>query len=157
MVAVELTRHIRCAPDDFLELVMDIERYQEVDRKIRPVHWARREGNRTEFRSRPRLGGLPAPVAVVQRIEFTPGERVDISLAPAPQNRLARAVADFRASFVCRPCEGGVEVTRTLAFTFPLVVRWFYEPLLLRRLPAEVDEELAGAQRYLEARDARGI
>ncbi len=157
MVTVRMTRHIGCTPEEFLEFVMDIERYQEVDRKIRPVHRWSREGNRTEFRSRPTLGGLPTPIPVVQHVDLTPGERVDISLASAPHNRVARATTDFHASFVCRRAGDGTEVTRTLTFTFPVAVRWLYEPLLRRRLPGEVAEELRAAKAYLEERgESRG-
>ena len=155
MVTAQATETVRCAPDDLLQLVMDIERYQHVDDKIRPVHWARRQGNVTEFNCRPTLGGLPTPTPVIQLIELTPGERVDISLAPAPRNRIARAMADFHASFVCREVPGGTEVTRTLDFTFPAAVRWFYEPLLRGRLQREVAEELSRAKRHLEEGSVR--
>lgn len=133
---------------------MDIERYQQVDEKIRPVHWASRAGDRTTFRSRPTLGGLPTPIPVVQYLDLSPGERVDVSLAPIRANRIAQAMAEFTASFVCQPVAKGTEVTRTLTFRFPVALRWFYEPLLRRRLPAEVEAELAAAQAYLEPRSA---
>lgn len=99
-VRVQVT--IKASPDEILGLVMDIERYAEVDAKIRPVLWARRTGNRVEFACRPTLAGLRQP-KVVQFIELTPSRRVDIGLLPKPHNRLAHTMARFEASLECEP------------------------------------------------------
>ena len=40
---------IACPPREFLEFVMDIERYAEVDDKIGPILWTRRQGNVVTF------------------------------------------------------------------------------------------------------------
>ncbi|MGH3319764.1 MAG: SRPBCC family protein [Streptosporangiaceae bacterium] len=144
---------IHRSPQEILEFVMDIERYQQVDRKIRPVMWSRREADLTEFGCRPTLGGIPSPRAV-QQLRLTPDERVDIALSPLPRNRVGHRLADFHASFECSPAEDGTEVTRTLVFRFSPMVRWFFEPILRRRLPAEVDEELRLAKEHLERSSA---
>jgi len=149
MVRVQVTETIACTPDEFLEFVMDIERYAQVDKKISPILWQRREGDLLEFACRPTLAGLPQP-KVVQQAALTPGRRIGISLSPLPRNRLAHAIAHFEASFVCAPVDGGTEVTRTLEFRFTPAVRWLLEPLLRRRLPAEVRDEIRLAKRYLE-------
>lgn len=150
MTRVQVQETIRASPDEILGLVMDIERYAEVDDKIRPVLWARREGNRVEFACRPKLAGLRQP-KIVQFIELTPGRRADIGLLPKPHNRIAHAMARFKASFECEPADGGTRVTRTLQFTFSPAVRWLMEPLLRRRLEGDVQDEIRLAKRYLEA------
>lgn len=151
MVAVQVETTIAVSPDDVLGLVMDIERYAEVDDKIRPVLWSRREGNRVEFACRPKLAGLRQP-KVVQFVELTPGRRIDIGLLPRPANRLAHSMAHFEASFECEPVDGGTRVTRRLRFTFSPAVRWLMEPLFRRRLERDVRNEIRLAKEYLEAR-----
>ncbi|MGI8679549.1 MAG: SRPBCC family protein [Jatrophihabitans sp.] len=150
MVKVQHTETIDCTPDEFLEFVMDIERYAEVDKKISPILWHRREGDLVEFACRPRLAGLPQP-KVVQQARLTPGVRIDISLSPLPRNRLAHATAHFTASFECTPIAGGTQVTRTLEFRFTPALRWMLEPLFRRRLPGEVRDEVQRAKQYLES------
>jgi len=140
---------IACTPDEFLEFVMDIERYAQVDKKISPILWQRREGDLLEFACRPTLAGLPQP-KVVQQARLTPGRRIDISLSPLPLNRLAHAIAHFEASFVCAAVNGGTQVTRTLEFRFARTVRWVLEPLLRRRLPGEVRDEVRLAKQHFE-------
>jgi polyketide cyclase/dehydrase/lipid transport protein len=129
--------------------VMDIERYAELDDKIRPILWSRRDGNRVEFACRPKLVGLRQPT-VVQFLELTPGRRIDIGLLPKPRNRLAHRMASFTASFECTPVDGGIQVTRTLEFRFSPAVRWLMEPLFRHRLERDVRTEIGLAKRHLE-------
>ncbi|WP_130342181.1 SRPBCC family protein [Herbihabitans rhizosphaerae] len=150
MIEVQVRETIGCTPDELLAFVMDIERYAEVDKKINPVTWTRRDGDVVEFECRPKVAGIPQP-KVVQRLRLTPGERVDISLSPLPRNRFQHTIAKFEASFACAPVDGGTEVTRTLRFTFPAWIRWMMEPVLRRRLPAEVRDEIARAKAHLES------
>lgn len=149
MVKVQVTETIACTPDEFLEFVMDIERYAQVDKKISPILWQRRESDLLEFACRPTLAGLPQP-KVVQQVRLTPGRRIDITLSPLPLNRLAHALAHFEASFACTPVNGGTQVTRMLEFRFARAVRWMLEPLFRRRLPGEVRDEVQLAKQYLE-------
>ncbi len=149
MIRVQETIVIGCSPDALLDFVMDIERYAEVDRKISPVLWHRREGSVVEFACRPTLAGLPQP-KVVQQLILTPGQRIDISLSPLPRNRIGHAMAQFDASFQTQSVPEGTRVTRTLQFRVTPALRWLLEPLLRRRLPGEVREELRLAKRYLE-------
>lgn len=152
MVRAETTRTIRCTPDEFLELVMDIEAYAEVDDKIRPIYWSARTGNVLEFQFRPKLPGLPIPAPkLVQRVELTPGRRVDVTNAPLPHNKIGNRISTFRASFVCEPSDGATVVTRTIEMTFPAPVRWLVEPILRRRLQAAVNDEIDRAKHRLES------
>ena len=151
MVKVQLHETIEASADEVLGFVMDIVQYAEIDKKIKPVLWARRDGNRVEFACRPKLAGLRQP-KVVQFLELTPGRRVDIGLLPKPHNRLAHAIARFEASFDCEPLGGGTRVTRTLQFTFSPAVRWLMEPLFKRRLEREVHDEMLRAKEFLETR-----
>src|SRR5699024_9451837 len=128
---------IQCSPDEFLNLVMDIEAYADVDDKIRPIYWSRRDGNVLEFQFRPKLPGLPVPAPkLVQRVELTPGKRLDITNAPLPRNKLGNRMSTFRASFVCEPKDEATTVTRTIEMTFPAPLRWLVEPILKNRLQA---------------------
>ncbi|MGV0742837.1 SRPBCC family protein [Mycolicibacterium sp. XJ870] len=156
MVRAQATTSIQCKPDELLELVMDIERYAEVDDKIRPVYWSRRSGNVVEFRFRPKFPGLPlrAP-KLAQRVELTPGRRIDITNAALPHNKIGNRMSDFVASFVCEPIDDATVVTRTVEITFRAPLRWLMDLFLRRRLQASVDDELARAKDLLESADAR--
>jgi len=149
MVKVQVTETIACTPGEFLEFVMDIERYAQVDKKISPILWQRRDGDLLEFACRPTLAGLPQP-KVVQQARLTPGRRIVIALSPLPLNRLAHAIARFEASFECAAVDGGTQVTRTLEFRFSRAVRWVLEPLFRRRLPGEVRDEVRLAKQHFE-------
>ncbi|MFF8900844.1 SRPBCC family protein [Streptomyces lydicus] len=149
MLTVEVIETIRCTPEELLAFVLDPERYAQVDRKIRPVRRVRRQDRCTEFAFRPRLAGLPGPETVAQ-MRLTPGARVDIRLAPPPANRLSRRLCDFEASFVCTPTGDGTRLVRTLTFHFAPWLSRLAEPLLRRRLTAEVAEEVALAKAHLE-------
>lgn len=151
MVRVQIDTVVDAPVDDVLALVMDIQRYAQVDKKIHPVLWHHRDGNVVRFACRPKLVGLRQP-KVVQYAQLTPGERIDIGLTPLPANRLAHAMARFEASFVCRPVAGGTRVVRTLEFRFTPALRWLLEPLFRRRLESEVREELHLATQHLESR-----
>jgi hypothetical protein len=156
MVTVQTTRTVRCTPEAFLDLVMDIEQYAEVDDKIRPVYWSRRTGNVLEFQFRPKLPGLPLRTPkLVQRVELTPGQRIDITNAPLPRNKIGNRVSRFRASFVCRPADEGTAVTRTIEMTFPAPMRWLLERFLKERLQAAVDDEMDRATARLEISRAK--
>ncbi|GAA3821611.1 SRPBCC family protein [Streptomyces phyllanthi] len=149
MLTVVVTETFPCTPDELLDFVMDVERYALVDRRIRPVRWARRDGDLLEFAFRPRLAGIPGP-GTVARVRLTPGRRIDVALAPPPANRLTRLASDFDASFVCTPVEGGTELVRTLNFRFRPPLRWLAEPLLRRPLTAEAEEEIRLAKEYIQ-------
>ena len=149
MIEAQTTQLIRASPEQILEFVMDIERYAEIDAKIRPVLWSRRNGNVTEFACRSRVGGMPGP-KVVQEMRLIPGRRIDIVLTGGPENRLARAMGDFQASFECQPVAGGTQVNRVLQFRLKWPTSWILGPRLRRRLPGEVDEELLLAKHELE-------
>ncbi|GAA2598312.1 SRPBCC family protein [Actinomadura fulvescens] len=149
MLTVRVTETISCTPDELLEFVMDVERYAQIDKKIRPLRWVRRDEDFTEFGFRPSVAGIPGPPTVSQ-MRRTAGERIDIELAPPPANRMARLTADFDASFVCTPVEGGTELVRTLNYRFKPWVAWLAEPLLRRRLNADVREEVRLAKEHLE-------
>jgi hypothetical protein len=125
MATAHTIRTIACTPDEFLGLVMDIEQYADVDDKIRPIYWSRRTGNLLEFQFRPKLPGLPIPAPkLVQRVELTPGSRIDVTNAPFPYNKIGNRMSTFTASFVCDPSDGATIVTRTVEMTFPAPIRW---------------------------------
>jgi hypothetical protein len=156
MVKAQTTRSIRCTPEAFLDLVMDIEQYAEVDDKIRPVYWYHRTGNVLEFQFRPKLPGLPLPAPkLVQRVELTPGKRVDITNAPLPRNKIGNRASRFNASCVCNPVDGATAVTRTIEMTLRGPMRWLLEPILKRRLQAAVEDEMDRATARLERQSAR--
>ena len=81
-------------------------------------------------------------------MQLTPGARIDVTLS---HNSLRR-LSGFHASFEVTAVDGGTEVLRTLVFTFRPPLSWIVEPILRRRLPAEVEDELQQAKHYLEKR-----
>ena len=149
MVTVRLEETIDCTCEDVLEMVMDIRGYAQVDDKIHPVLWSRRDGDVVTFACRPKLAGLRQP-KVIQYARLTPGLRVDIGLTPRPDNRIAHAMAEFQASFETSEAVGGTRVVRTLMFRFTPWLRWLLEPLFSSRLEREVRDELRRAKDHLE-------
>lgn len=143
------TEFVRVAPEVVLDFIMDVERYAEIDEKIRPLLWVRRAHNFTEFAFRPKLAGLIGPTLVSQE-RLVPGRRVDISLAPAPHNRLIRAITRYEASFECVPVPGGTEVTRSERFALRRPFSWLVGPYLRRTMPVLVRRELLLAKQKLE-------
>ncbi|MEU7225683.1 SRPBCC family protein [Streptomyces chrestomyceticus] len=154
MIRVEEQLTIGCTAEAFLGFVMDVERYAEVDDKLRTVYWVRRNGHLTEFAFRPALPGVPfsQPKAVAQ-MRLTPGERIDIRLAPLPLNKVNHRMARFAARFTCAPVDGGVRVTRMIEFEFRPGPGRPLGPLLARTLPGSVARELRLAKEILERGD----
>lgn len=154
MVKVEQKESIRCSAEQYLDFVMDVERYVDVDDKIERIVWVRRDGNLTEFKFQPRMPGMrmPEPPAISQ-MRLTPGKRIDIALAPLPHNKFNHRIARFRASFACEPADDHVTVTRMVSFQFIPLVRWFFEPILRRNLPTSVRRELRLTKEIIESRD----
>jgi Polyketide cyclase / dehydrase and lipid transport len=149
MFDARTTQFIRATPEVILEFVMDIERYQEIDQKIRPVRWVRRDDTLTEFAFRPRFGALLGPMVVAQE-RRTSDHRVDIVLARPPFNRLARLLTHYEASFECVPVPGGTEVSRSERFALRWPLRLLGLPYLRRTMPGLVREELFLAKQKLE-------
>ena len=147
MATAVTTRILGCPAEAFLAFVLDVERYREVDDKIGPIDWVRTEGLVTEFRFRPTIPGLPPVPKVVSRMRLTPGQRIDIDYSPLPQNRLARRISTFAASFECAPDEGRIRVTRTISIGLPRLFRVLEGPLLQRRLQRSIERELDLSQR----------
>lgn len=151
MVAVTEEKMIRCSPADFLEFVMDIEKYAEADDKLGTFDWVRRDEDLVEFKFRPILPGLPKPAPkMVARGRLTPGERIDVTLSPLPYNKLYNRLMDFSAGFVVESIPGGIRVKRTFGVDFHPAVRWLLDPILRRTLPRDVQSEMRAAKTLLE-------
>lgn len=156
MVEARAQQAMACSPDEFLEFVLDIERYAQVDDKLGPFDWVRREGDRVEFKFRPTMPGIPgpAPKMVAQGV-LTPGERVDVGLSPLPTNKLWHRLMKFNATFVCEPAENGTVVTRTMSIEPVPAVRWLLDPVLRRNLQRNIESEVEKAKAYMEQRTGR--
>jgi hypothetical protein len=153
MVEARAQQTIACSPDEFLEFVLDVERYAEVDDKLGRFDWVRREGNNVEFKFRPAMPGIPGPSPkMVACGVLTPGERVDVGLAPLPKSKLWHKLMKFNASFVCEPVENGTLVTRTMSIELTPAVRWLVDPVLRRTLPKNIESEIEKAKAYIEQR-----
>jgi hypothetical protein len=151
-VDVMRSETIRCRPQRWLDLVLDVHQYAAVDDKIGPIKWVRRDGDLTEFRFTPRLPGVPLPQpAIVSQMRLVPGKRIDVVLAPLPRNLSTRVVVRFRAWFSCEAIPEGVRVTRMISFKFAPPLRWLAEPVLRRTLPVSVERELRLAKQLLES------
>ncbi|WP_232664987.1 SRPBCC family protein [Pseudonocardia sp. TRM90224] len=151
MVEVRTQKVMACTPDEFLEFAMDIGRYADVDDKLGPFDWVRRDGDHVRFKFRPTMPGLPgpAPKMVAQGV-LTPGERIDVSLLALPQNKVWNRLMTFRASFACERVGENTLVTRTMAVQLNPAVRWLVEPILRRTLPANIEIEIERAKAYVE-------
>lgn len=151
MIEVERQETILCSPDNWLEFVLDVDRYAEVDDKIGPIRWARRSGNLVEVQFWPRLPGLRLPMLpITSQMRLTRGQRIDVRLAPLPHNLTTHAASKFRASFSCVPLDEGVRVTRRISFELRRPAKRLVEPVLCRTLPNSVDRELRLAKLILE-------
>lgn len=151
MVEVDLEERIQCSPDAWLEFVLDVHRYAEVDDKIGPIQWTRRRGNLVEFKFRPRLPGLHLPtLRIISRMLLTPGRRIDVQLAPLPRNMTSRLVSRFAASFACSVHDNGLRVRRAISFDFMPPIRSLVEPVLRQTLPESVERELRLSKTVLE-------
>lgn len=149
MANVRVTETIACPPDEFFEFVMDTERYAEVDKRSARSPGSAARASRWSLLADLRLLGCPTH----GRPAVAPDPRREhrFSLLPPPHNRLAHATAHFEASFECTPIAGGTQVTRTLEFRFTPALRWILEPLLRRRLPGQVRDEIQRAKQHLES------
>lgn len=151
MIRETVEQSIRCTPEEFLALVTDPERYATFDQKLASVGWVKRDGNVTQFEFRSHLPGVPGPAPkVVSQMTLTPGQRVDIQLAPVPENKFNRRISTFSASFVCTPAAEGTDVSRTIEMGFIPVLSWVLEPILRRTLRPDLERELQGAKAVLE-------
>lgn len=151
MIELMAQRTIACEPETWLDFVLDVRRYAEVDDKIGPIRWVRRHGDVVEFKFRPRLPGirLREPYTI-SRMTLVPGERIDVQLAPLPHNIVNRLTGAFRARFSCIPVPEGTQVTRMISFDFNPLVRGKFEPILQRTLPSSIEREVRQAKRILE-------
>lgn len=156
MVEVELEERIQCSPEAWLEFVLDVHRYAEVDDKIGPIQWARRRGNLVTFEFRPRLPGLNLPaLRIVSLMQLTPDTRIDVRLAPRPRNMISRLLSRFEASFSCRVHDHGIQVRRAISFDFAPPIRSWVEPTLRQTLPESVERELCLSKAVLEGATRR--
>jgi len=156
MVEARGQRTMACSPDEFLDFVLDIERYAEVDDKLGPFDWVRREENRVEFKFRPTMPGIPGPAPkMIAEGVLTPGKRIDVGLLPLPNNKFWHRLIKFNATFVCEPVENGTLVTRTMSIEPSPAVRWFIDPVLRRKLPGNIESEVENAKVYMEQHSGR--
>ncbi|MCM6778882.1 SRPBCC family protein [Nocardia sp. CDC159] len=148
---VVVEKFMKCTSDEYLDFVMDVERYAEVDDKITKIDWIRRTGNVLQFKFRPALPGMPRPMPkMVLQLTLTPGKRIDLTLAPPPHNKLANPVMKYTGSFVCAPAVGGTMVTSSTSLAVVPPLRWVIEPILRRNLPQNFRAEMEHAKAYIE-------
>lgn len=156
MLEVVVEETMNCTPDDFLEFVLDVHRYAEVDDKIGAIDWARRDGNTTEFKFRPVLPGIPGPAPrMVMLVRRVPGDIVEMSLSPLPHNRLNHRLIRFDSTFECTPVEGGTLVRSVTTMDVTPAARWLMEPLLRRNIPGNIRSELDRAKVYMDRQTKR--
>ena len=151
MLKVVVEETMNCTPDDFLEFVLDVHRYAEVDDKIGKIDWAHRDGNTTDFKFRPVLPGIPGPAPkMVMRVARVPGDTIEMSLAPLPHNRLNHRLIRFDGTFECTQVEGGTHIRSVTTMDVTPAARWLMEPLLRRNLAANIRAELDRAKVYMD-------
>lgn len=147
---------IDCRPEEFLNFVVDQERYSFIDDKIRAVSWTRTCGNVTTVKYRPRLPGTTRwEPNVIARIHNDGAGQIDVRLAPFPRNVLNHLLGRYRASFECRAVEGKTLVTRTVSYQFRPGLRRILEPRVAPHLQRSLQREMIGAKAVLEGQTKR--
>ncbi|OLF06011.1 hypothetical protein BLA60_33725 [Actinophytocola xinjiangensis] len=154
MVEARAQQTMACEPEEFLEFVLDVERYSQVDDKLGNFDWVRRDGNRVEFKFHPGMPGIPSPSpklvpTMVAEAVLTPGKRVDVGLAPLPKSKLWHRLMTFNASFACEPVDNGTLVTRTMTIEPARAFRWLLNPILRRKLQPNIESEVENARTYI--------
>ena len=120
---------IRASAEDVLEFVMDLRRYRTADKKVGPVVWLRRDGDRAAAWAGARFGGIPTPPGRID-ISLTPYTRLDVRSVPAGL---------FRASFECSPADlGGTAVRHVECAGVPAPLHGAVRPWLLRSCEDEL-------------------
>lgn len=156
MLEVVVEETMNCTPDDFLEFVLDVHRYAEVDDKIGAIDWVRRDGDTTEFRFRPVLPGVPGPAPrMVMLVRRVPGDIIEMSLAPLPHNRLNHRLIRFESTFECTPTGDGTLVRSVTTMDVTPAARWVMEPILRRNLPGNIRSEMDRAKVYMDRQTTR--
>jgi hypothetical protein len=144
MFVVEATQEIDATAEDVLGLVMDVDRYRQVDHKIRRVRRLERHGDEVVTSMWTRVRGVPAPAT--QHMRLTPRERIDVTNEPSWRDRLV----EFHGEFICLPAPAGVRVTHRYSFNFKGAGRLF-EPLLHSWLERDIEAEVTRMRTLLES------
>jgi hypothetical protein len=120
-----------------LAFVMDLDRYRQADHKIRRIRRTQLVDGDVVVAMWTRFAGLP--VAATQRMQLTPGARIDVHNEPSWQDRFT----SFHGEFVCRPVAGGgTEVTHRYTLTFKGMAK-VMTPLLRSWLARDIGQEVA--------------
>lgn len=150
MIRAEGATVIAATPRQVLELVLDLDRYRRVDRKIGAVKEAPMvdADGRGRGRYRRKLRGVPTPVGT-QDVELERWSCLTFRSAPGVWTR---RMTDFEGRFECEEIEGGTKVTHTETFWFkPTPVGWILDALLGRWLRDSMPEEMALLRRDVES------
>jgi hypothetical protein len=156
MLRAEGTALIAAEPRDILELVLDLDRYRQADRKIRAVKSPAvvDAGGHGTVRYRASLRGFPTPVDT-NEIELVRWSHLVLRGAPRVWTRWC---VDFEGRFDCTPTDGGTLVHHSETFWFkPAPLRWSAEAYLGRWLDDEMDREIALLKQHLEAPRPTGV
>lgn len=101
VIRVQVAETMPVSPEELLDLVMDIKRYADVDKKIRPVLWQRRDGDVVTFACRPKLGAESRKRTEDAYVEHLMGEtwqaiatRFGYRSRQGAQTAVARMLAD---------------------------------------------------------------
>ncbi len=128
------------SPQEVLELVLDLDRYRELDHKLVEVGIVTGpdQAGRGSVELTGRLRYGPA-LPDVHDFVLERWRRLTFTGAPGRPGRL---VFDFTGTFVCEPTVTGTEVTHGYVFRFRLPFRWL-EALHRTWLQDELEAEMA--------------
>lgn len=134
------TATVEATPQQVLELVLDLDRYRQLDPKILRVGSV--EGPDADGRGSVKLWGRlkgmpPAP----DRQDFELVRWSSLTFTGAP-GQPARLIFDFRGTVACEPDEGSTVVTHSYEFGFKGPFRPA-ERLLADWLQAQIEDEVA--------------
>ncbi len=138
---------MRATPQQVMELVLDLERYRQVDSKIVAVGKVvgPDENGQGRVRVWSRLKWTP-PIPDTQLFVLERWDRLTFKGAPG---QLGRLVFTFTGTFECEPSPDGTLVTHSYELAFRVPFRIF-EVLHRSWLQRDLDDEMARLTRLLE-------
>lgn len=149
MIVGEATTTVAASPDEVFELVLDLERYRQADRKIGRVGPRSGTGDSGTVTFSGRIKGLPGPSGTYPYTRTASRLQFD-----SPVGGPARFFLEFEGSFDCEVDGDVTTVTHREAFRFKAPWRWLAEALLRRWLEGDIVEEMVRFQQLFEERPA---
>ena len=145
MIVGEASATVSVSPAEVFEFVLDLDRYQEADHKIRRIGEPHREGDHGTVEFAGNLRGLPGMPGTYPFTLTPMSLRVGSPIAGP-----ARLFLNFEASFVCEEVPGGTLVVHREVFDFKGPLRWVADPALRTWLHQDIADEMVRFKHLIE-------